>query len=368
MKTTTATAAGRRLAISLLLAAVSALLAAQPASAQQCTSAQVQETSFGLAFDSYDMWTDGGKLASGGAAVTYRRYCFKLSVNALRGSPPRACDPSSRCCRPDDAAFRAASFSFAAAPKCSDSRTASKVRTSWWTMGPSKDNRRSSAVTGTFRRAPSVAAAAASPPAYEVRVRRMSAVRSDDLVCVNIPVDSANACATMEDLCGGPTCRFKMTTTPVAPGEGACCITGAAALTCPDGSGGDPNDPGCRPCPAGTYGSGLKPSEACMPCTSGTFTSSPGSASCAACPAGRLVSPDRASCGGGCADGYGGGPSGECAACPPGTYGRGLGVTEPCRACEGPGEFSPQAGASRCLACPKGSLPNEERTACTSEH
>lgn len=382
-KTTATMLAPLPLLLALLLLFAAAVGGARAQSARGCLPAE--QASLSLTYDAADTWTEP---AVGRKPPTqYRRYCFRVTASpppgaaasSPRGAPRAAeCDPATRCCRPGDAGFKVAAFSLAAAPKCAEARTASRIRAAyWWSVAPAPATRRTPSVTATLRRAASPAA----PPAYDVRMRRSFEARADDLACVNIPVVNGGAggaaaaaqqqCTTIEDLCGGPTCAFTLTTTVPKGDRAACCIAGAASLAaplnaaCPDGAGGDPSDPGCRACPPGTYGKGLKPTEACVPCPSGTAAPAEGSASCEACPLGAVPTADRASCAGGCANGFGGGPSGACERCPPGTYGAGLGVTEPCKPCAGASDYAPAAGSGQCTACPAGSLPNAERTACT---
>lgn len=332
--------------IALFLLVAANILAA--VSAQACTSSSIQDTNFRMAYHSVEQWSSG--------KVTYNRYCFRMS-NVVAVTGASGCNPAKACCSsaPD---LTIAKMTMNTAAKCTANAAKSKVKAAWWTFGAVK-TRKSSKVTTAFRRA-----VGAVPARFEVKFRRLTVVQDSDHVCVNIPIDANNICPTITDLCGENECKFTITTTPLASQKNkACCVDGGLPLTCPDGQG-TAADGTCQACPPGTYGKGLSPGQPCTPCAGyNEYTSAAGSSSCSVCDANRGATADHTGCGG-CLDGFGGSEAGVCKLCPAGSYGKGLGITEPCVKCTGDLEFTAGPGWSKCGTCDPNRRTNPQHTSC----
>lgn len=139
----------------------------------------------------------------------------------------------------------------------------------------------------------------------------------------------------------------------VTGGQAKCSLAGLVPYGCSPGTG-SLDGYTCEACPKGLYqdGTSFQPATGkmlpgCKACPAPTTTSGTGSASCDLC-----------------VDGYGGGSSGTCSHCTPGSFGRGLTITQPCQACSGPTQFTNNPGSTACFPCPANQVANSADTDC----
>lgn len=133
-----------------------------------------------------------------------------------------------------------------------------------------------------------------------------------------------------------------------------------AQVTCNPGSY-DAGAAGCKKCPLGTY----QPDEGragCKPCPDGYVSKVEGSVECVACGPNEEPTQFKDTCK--CRLGAVTDRRGNCILCKSGQYmfrrpnGKRL-----CALC-GSKQFQPEAGQTRCLACPRGQFGNKDRAAC----
>lgn len=168
----------------------------------------------------------------------------------------------------------------------------------------------------------------------------------DGLSCIPCPV--GQYCDVVDATAGTPCPAGTSNGLLGAASSDACQPCGAGAFS-PAGS------DSCSLCPVGTF-SAADTAEACLPCDNGG-AAVPGATTCSlagACPSGQqynAVADDCESCDPGwVSDG-----TVACAACPAGTAPNG--DLSACVAC-GDGAFAPSAGMEACLTCPAGSKRN----------
>jgi len=114
-------------------------------------------------------------------------------------------------------------------------------------------------------------------------------------------------------------------------------------ITCDAGKYSKTKATACLPCPAGHYSHRGQP---CARCSPGTY-SALGESACTVCPAGTFCTAANT----------------QSLQCSPGSYSD-MGASK-CRLCPG-GMYSPAAGASGCIACPRGETSSDGATACNA--